>query len=110
MASCHDAGPPSGAGMVTATLVSPNPYEGAAVLSFFGDGVGDITPVNGEVWSQRRGDSVRVVVVRLDHGALSFRMALADTTRKPSAVVLQVAGPDDALRSALGEYKVEFSR
>jgi hypothetical protein len=105
---CHDAGPTAGPGVVTAALVSPNGPEGAAVLSLFGAGIGDVTPVRGRVWSLRRGDSVRVVVVRDDGGDLAFRVALADTTQKPGAVVLQVAGSDDRLRVGLSGYNVEF--
>jgi len=106
--ACHDSGPTAGPGTVTATLVSPNGAEGAAVLSLFGTGMGDVTPVQGRVWSLRRGDSVRVVVVRDGGGDLSFRLALADTTQKPGAVVLQVAASDDRLRVGLSGYKVEF--
>lgn len=110
-ASCGDTTPPAGPGTVTATLVSPNGAEGAAVLSLFGDGVGEITAVGtgaARVWSLRRGDSVRVVLVRDDGGELAFRMALNDTTQKPGAVVLEVAGADDRLRAALGDYTVTF--
>lgn len=106
--ACHDAGPTAGPGVVTATLVSPNGPEGAAVFSLFGAGLGDVTPVQGRVWSLRHGDSVRVVVVRDGGGDLAFRLALADTTQKPGAVVLQVAGSDDRLRVGLSGYRVEF--
>jgi len=106
--ACHDAGPTAGPGVVTVALVSPNGPEGAAVFSLFGAGVGDVTPVQGRVWSLRRGDSVRVVVARDGVGDLAFRVALADTTQKPAAVVLQVAGSDDRLRVGLSGYAVEF--
>jgi hypothetical protein len=107
-AACHDNGPIAGPGVVTATLVSPNGPEGAAVFSLFGAGMGDVTPVQGRVWSLRRGDSVRVVVVRDGGGDVAFRLALADTTQKPGAVVLQVAGSDDRLRVGLSGYTVDF--
>lgn len=107
---CRDAAQPPGPGTVTATLVSPNGAEGAAVFSVFGDGVGDIGGDAGRVWSLRHGDTVRVVVVRQDSGSISLHVAMADSTQRPGVVVVQVAGPDDMLRQGLGGYTVRFNR
>jgi hypothetical protein len=110
LAACGDAGPESGPGTLTAVLVSPNGAEGAAVISFPSSGVEAIGGVSGEVYSRVEGSSVRVVVVNEPGGELSFTVALADTTRKPTALVEQVAGPDDQLRATVSGYEVEYRR
>jgi hypothetical protein len=50
-----------------------------------------------------------VAVVAEEAGPLSFRVALADTLRRPEVRILQVAGPDDALREVLEGYRVEVT-
>ena len=109
-AACGDAGPESGPGTLTATVHSPNGAEGSAVVTFFGEGIGDVTPLTGRVFDQRRGDTLRVVLVNDEGGALSFAVAVADTTRPPSGLVLEVADADDRLRSATAGYSLEFRR
>lgn len=108
VAACGDQGPLSGPGTLTATLVSPNGAEGSAVLSLFGEGIGAVTGVGGDAFSQRRGDSVRVVVLAENPGALHFLVAVQDTTRPITATVLQVADGADQLRTSLIGYTVEF--
>ena len=110
VAACADEGPVSGPGTLTATLASPNGPEGAAVVAFFGPGIGDPTPGTGELHWLRRGDTVRAVWLDQRGGELVFTVAVADTTRKPGSVVLQVAGPDDRLRTDLSRYALEFGR
>jgi hypothetical protein len=110
VAACGEAVPAHGAGTVTATLISPNGAEGAALITLFGDGIGEVSAIDGRVYSLRRGDSVRVVVTSDQGGTLAFRVALADTTLHPTAAVLQVAGPDDALRIPLAHYAVEIRK
>ena len=110
-AACGDAGPRSGPGILTATVRSPNGAEGAAVVEIFGLGIGDVEALEGRAFSQRRGDTVRVVVVRDDGaGDLRFTLAVADTTQLFTGTVLEVAGPDDALRGAVSAYTVEVRR
>ena len=110
-AACGDAGPQSGPGTLTATVLSPNGAEGAAVVDVFGPGIGEVGALEGRAFSQRRGDTVRVVVVRdQDAGDLSFTLSVADTTQLFTGVVLEVAGPDDALRGAVAGYTVEVRR
>ena len=79
-AGCGDAGPESGPGTLTAVVVSPNGAEGAAVVSFPSEGVGEIDAVSGEVFSRVENGSVTVVVINEPGGELSFSVALADTT------------------------------
>jgi len=110
-AACGDTGPESGPGTLTATVLSPNGAEGAAVVDVFGPGIGAVAALEGRVFSQRRGDTVRVVLVRDgEAGDLRFTLAVADTTRVFTGVVLEVACPDDALRTAVSTYALEVRR
>lgn len=112
LAACStDEGPRSGPGTMTATLSGPNGPEGAAVVTLLGDGVGAVTAVGGTEVHSRSGDGgVRIVLINEVGGDLLFRVAVADTTQPPSTVVVEVAGPDDELRSSVDGYTVEFAR
>lgn len=105
--ACGDAGPEAGPGVLTATVVSPHGAEGSAVLSLFGPGIGDLTPLGGRLFEWRRADTVRVVLVNDAPGGLSFVVAVADTTLPPAGVVLQVADAEDRLREVLTGYALE---
>ena len=110
-AACSDEAPVSGPGTMTATLRGPNGSEGAAVLALLGDGVGAVTSVGATEAYARAGDSqLRIVLVNLSGGELAFRVAVPDTTEPPAFVIEEVAGPDDALRTDLDAYVLEFSR
>lgn len=110
-AACSDEGPVSGPGTMTATLTGPNAQEGAAVLALLGDGIGEVRPVGGtEVFSRATSSRVQVVLVNEAGGALSFRVAVPDTTQPPAWVIQEVAGPDDELRTGLDAYTVDFAR
>ncbi len=114
-ASCADEGPVSGPGTMTATVVSPNGAEGAAVVVLLGDDVGAVSATGAaEVYSFEQGfggsSSTRIVLINQGGGELSFRVAVADTTSPPAFVLEEVAGPDDALRPSLSGYGVEFVR
>ncbi len=111
LAACADEGPVSGPGTLTATLRSPNGAEGAALVSLLGDGVGPITAVGEtEAYAHTGDGSTRVVLVNQAGGTLAFAVAVADTTQPPAFVVLEVAAPDDELRSSVAGYGLEFSR
>jgi hypothetical protein len=110
VAACTDEGPVSGPGDVTATLIGPNGPEGAALVVLLGEGIGSVEPMGGtEAHSASADGAVQVLLIDQAGGDLSFRVALADTTRLPQAIVRQVAGPDDELR-ALEGYRVSFGR
>ena len=111
LAACGDesAPPAPGPGVVTARVVSDNPRDGAAVVELAG-GVGEVTASgSATVVAEPAGDGrVRVMVVSLDGGPLAFRVALADTLRRPTARVLEVADTADVLRTNLASYRVEY--
>lgn len=107
-AACGDAGPASAPGILTATVVSPNGAEGAALITLVGAGIGAIAPGDAvRVFSEARGDTVRVVVVNLAGGALRFTVHVADTTKPPSGTLVEVSGPGDAIRGLAG-YGLEL--
>jgi hypothetical protein len=110
LGGCDDPAPIPGPGTLTAVVVSPNGAEGAAVVSFSSEGVGEIGAVSGDVFSREENGTVTVVVINEPGGELSFAVALADTTQKPVGVVEEVAAPDDKLRSTLAGYALEFRR
>lgn len=111
LSACADESPVSGPATMTATLISPNGAEGAALVILVGEGMGDITPIGDtEVFARVGSSSTQIVLINQVGGELSFQVAVADTTQLPLAVVQEVAGPDDELRSSVTGYSVEFSR
>jgi hypothetical protein len=110
LVACGDSGPEAGPGVLTATVVSPHGAEGSAVVSIFGPGIGDLTPLGGRLFEWRRADTVRVVLANDEGGDLAFAVAVADTTQPPVGVVLQVADAQDRLRDVLTGYELEVRR
>lgn len=106
LAGCRDdpAGPP---GQVTATLVSPNGAEGAALLELSGDGVIDVKPAAGSLLQTPSGGTRQIAVLLRDPGKIALTLSLADRTRPPEIRILQVSGPDDRPR-ALAGYRVQI--
>jgi hypothetical protein len=111
LVACSDQAPVSAPGTLTATLVSPNGAEGAAVIGLTGEGIGAAAGL-GDVTLFRADDVDRttLVLVSPGGGVLSFSVALADTTRRPAVALAQVAAPDDELRASLTGYRVDWSR
>ena len=107
--ACGDEGPASGPGTLTVQVVSPNGAEGAALVRLIGPGLGQVAPDAGRVFSDIHGDTLNVVVVNEAGGDLRFGLAVADTTRPPQGVLVDVSGPDDAVRPLAG-YAVEVRR
>jgi hypothetical protein len=106
---CGSEDPGPTPGVLTVTLVSPNGPEGAAHVKLFGEGIVEVRPLDARTFSNVRGDTVDVVLVRDQPGDLRFQVALADETRVPTAAVLEVAGGDDRLRANLQSYRVELA-
>lgn len=110
LVACSDEGPVSGPGTVTATLTSPNGADGAALIVLSGEGLGEVSSVEPtEAFASTDDGSTRIILINQDGGELTFRIALADTTLLPRAVIHQVAAPNDTLRSVTG-YSVDFTR
>jgi hypothetical protein len=95
-------------GVLTATLLSPNGAEGSAHVRLFGQGITEVRALDARTFSNARGDTVDVVVVRDQPGDLRFLVALSDASRVPEVAVLEVAGGDDRLRSNVQSYRVEL--
>jgi hypothetical protein len=108
LAACGTDDPAPTPGVLTATLVSPNGPEGAAHVRLFGEGIVEVRPLDARTFSNVRGDTVNVVVVRDQPGDLRFLVALADVERVPTAAILEVAGGDDELRANVQSYRVEI--
>ena len=108
LAACDSDAPGPTAGVLTATLVSPNGAEGAAHLKLFGEGITEVRALDARTFSFTRGDTVNVVVVRDQPGDLRFQIALSDASRLPSVSIAEVAGGDDALRTNVQGYRVEL--
>ena len=94
-------------GDLAVSVVSPNGLEGAAVLQTAQEGILGITAEVGQAhhW---RADGVSRIVVLLDQpGDIRFTLAVADITRPPTLRVVEVADPDNRLRTMLLGYVVE---
>jgi hypothetical protein len=101
-------GPPGSSlqpGPVTATLVSPAGDEGAAVFDLLGD-VDNVSVSTGRLFTARIGDTTRVAVVRSDAGPIQFRFVLRTGGAPLSARVVEVAAPDNSLRTVGSAYRV----
>ena len=80
----------------------------SALVTLVGEGLGAVGPSDaGRVFAEARGDTVRVVVVNLAGGTLRFTVHVPDTTRPPTATLVEVSGPDDRVRS-LTAYRLEL--
>jgi len=111
LAACVGEGPKSGPGTMTATVVSPNGAEGAAVVFLLEEDLGAISGVGAtEVYAYSANGSTQIVVIHPTGGELVFEVAVPDTTQPPAFVLAEVAGPDDELRGSLSGYTLELVR
>jgi hypothetical protein len=111
VAACGSETPPEGGpGAVTFALVGSEAGEGAMLVELDGSGIGEVTAIDGQLFERRSGSTARLFVVREDAGELRFAVELSDTLRVPQIDLLEVAGADNVLRSALGQYDVEVIR
>lgn len=110
--ACGDAGtPPDAGGNYVATLAAPaGNLDGAAVLELTGAGIEDVTAAGVQLFMERSGDRMRVVIVRDDPGVIRFDIRVARGSRLPQAQVIEVADGSDALRASVSGYTVRFTR
>ena len=100
---------PSGPGALHANVVSPNAFDGAAVLEITGGlGLGSITSDDGEVFYERDGGTTRLVIILEDPGPITFQIRVDDVAELPSATVIQVADGNNELRTSLSGYDIEW--
>jgi hypothetical protein len=107
-ASCDNSTGSSGPGPLSAVLVSPNGNEGAAVLDVVGSVESVTTPDGVSAYTTPAANGLRIVLVRLDAGPLSMTLKVPDISNPPALSVVEVAGPDNALRQSLAGYRVEI--
>lgn len=109
VSSCDRATDPGGPGTLTASLVSPNGAEGAAVL----DIAGTVETVTGNddvaAYTTPSATGTRVILVRMNAGAISVKLRVPDVSRPPQVSVVEVADGDDRLRSSLEGYRVDIN-
>jgi hypothetical protein len=111
-AACGDEPTPPAVptpGTLTVRLDSPAGAESAARFRLVGDGIRDVLASEGRVFSAVRGDTTDVIVVLQFPGDVRFRLSVVDTADLPNMTVVEVAGPDNALRG-LGGYSLETAR
>lgn len=96
-------------GEMTATLVSPNGDEGSAVLELRSGTVLELSSTEStmHVYGVQTTPG-RIVVLRLLPGEITFRIVADDVNNPPAFGVLEVGGPDDALRPDLSGYSVRL--
>jgi hypothetical protein len=109
--ACGDATPPEVDGDYVATITAPTGNaDGAAVLELTGAGIEDVSAADAQLFTERSGERVRIVLVRDQPGALRFNVRLARGSAFPTATIIEVADGADALRASTSGYGVRFSR
>jgi hypothetical protein len=111
LAGCDDGvDPNAGPGDLEVTLESPNGLEGAVLLEFRGGGIQGVTPGTGTLEYEQSGKRTQVMVILENPGTPSFVLSVADTLSPPRVEILEVAAPDNTLRSSLAGYDVRIGR
>lgn len=107
--SCGDEGtsppPPT---IFGARLASPADGDGAALLRLTGPVEQVTTATADTLLLHTRADTTWVFVALRTPGELTFTVRTPELAGRPSATVLQVVGPDNALRDDLDAYTLEL--
>lgn len=104
-AACGEASGPSGPGQLQITLHSGNTDDAAALLELSGDGLGDLEVSAGQVFSQRQGNTTRVVIILDDPGTIVFSIDVEDTSQRPNVRILEVADGSNRVRDSVADYQ-----
>lgn len=108
-----DSGP-SGPGELDATLLTPGPVIGAAVLEVVGSGIEGFTGAGAtRVFWARQDNPVqyRVVVVSEGGGDLKFSVVMKDlAVRTPRYTVVSMVDLENRPLSVTGEYRLRFNQ
>ena len=81
------------------------------MLSLVGEGILEVAAFGDtDVYAVTSEGVARIVLINQSGGTLAFDIDVADVGRPLVPLVLEVAGPDDQLRSDLSEYRVELTR
>lgn len=110
-ASCSDSQGPSGPGIVTVSLVTPNADDGAIALTITGPGVSEVKPgtsASVAYWRVVSASEARVIVVgNLSSGVLAtFEVPDLSKVGQYRVAVLEAASRSDVMRTAVGGYQV----
>lgn len=108
--ACADAGPDVEPGVLSASLVSPNGSEGAALINLVGSGIGNVEASTGRVFQFARGDTTRALFILDAPGVVAFRVPVPNIHEPPLATVTQVADGENGLRPDASAYRVRFDR
>ncbi|MFQ6047354.1 MAG: hypothetical protein ACE5PT_13530 [Gemmatimonadales bacterium] len=91
-------------------LESPNAEEGAAVLELAAIGLGPVAVPGGEAYASETGNVTRVVIVLRFSGPIRFGVTLPDGVAAPQVRVIEVAAPNNEIRTSLERYRVSYRR
>lgn len=109
LVACGDdsAGPRAAPGVLEARLASPHGPEGALLVEIDGP-LGSVTTQTGHLFHHRAEGRTQVLVVLEDGGEIRFRIEVPDANQVPTYRIIEVSGPDDALRPDLAGYVLRF--
>lgn len=89
------------------TLASPNGSEGAVLLELDVP-ISSLQALGGEAFQESVDGRTRILALD-DAGEIRFRVGVRDTREPPPYRIIEVAGPDSALRGDLSGYTLTFA-
>lgn len=107
LTACGDDTPAPEPGQVVVSLVSPSGPEGGAVFDVSGESITSAESGASTVFVRQVEGRTRIILVREPAGALEFVLDVENIHQPPTVEMVEVAGPDDELRSSLSGYRVD---
>ena len=107
VAGCDSAGPDDN-GTRTVSL-SPEAVNGSAVIHLTGGAIRNVTSTDGPVFFAARGDTTRVVLLRVTPGPIRFDVQLDDPSASLTGAAIQVGTAENTLRPDPSVYRVEVN-